>query len=656
MRAALLLTLALLPGATPASDEAPKRLLVLGIDGMDPVLLQRYMDQGRMPNFQAFAQRGSFRPLGTANPPQSPVAWSNVITGQNPGGHAVFDFLHPNRDPDHGPAYMPVFSTAAADPVGMTMPIPGTDWEIPLSGGEMRLLRDGKSFWEHLEDEDIPAQVWRIPANFPPVECDSLTFSGMGTPDLQGGYGTYSFYTSNPLAVRKVDSGEVLLAAAEDGVIRTHLTGPDQMRKSGKGRKSRAPLTIHLDLEREAALLDLDGQTAILQPGKWTEWLGVDFTLLEMTGLDMLATVPGIVRFYCRSLEPFEMYASPVNMDPRSPVQPMATPDDATENLAERIGLFYTQGMAEETKGYQAGVLTVEEFLSQTKLVDEESRVMLDVALSDWDEGLLFFYLSTIDLPCHMLWNVTDTEHPGYDAERHARVGDPIAASYEEADRHLGRVIEAIGPDTPLMIISDHGFAPFHRKFNPNRWLVDHGYMTLEPGKDIGREAFLDVDWTNTVAYAIGFQSIYLNLRGREIDGVVRPEQAADLLTEIAGGLEAVVDSGTGKRAIRRAARATDIYVGAHVAEAPDLLLGYESGFAGSDMGALGAAPEALFEDNMSAWSGNHLMDPSVVPGVLLTNLPAMHEAPSLVDIAPTILDFFGLPPSPEMVGRSILN
>jgi hypothetical protein len=254
MRAAFALALALLPGAAPAGDEAPKRLLVLGIDGMDPVLLQRYMDAGRMPNFSAFAARGSFGPLGTANPPQSPVAWSNVITGQNPGGHAVFDFLHPNRDPDHGPAYMPVFSTAAADPVGMTMPIPGTDWEIPLSGGEMRLLRDGKSFWEHLEDEDVPAQVWRIPANFPPVECDSLTFSGMGTPDLQGGYGTYSFYTSDPLAVRKVDSGEVLLAAAEDGVIRTHLTGPDQPpgpgargRAAGPGRRDRHPAAGEVD-------------------------------------------------------------------------------------------------------------------------------------------------------------------------------------------------------------------------------------------------------------------------------------------------------------------------------------------------------------------------------------------------------------------------
>ena len=168
-----------------------KKLIVLGIDGMDPQLLRRFVQEGKMPNFARLAELGSFRELTTSIPPQSPVAWSNLITGMNAGGHGIFDFIR--RDPKTFELY---FSTSRVEAPKHSVHI--GNWVVPLGSGTAEQLRKGTAFWTVLDQHGIPNSVFRIPANFPPIPAKGETFSGMGTPDLRGTYGTFTFYTDDP--------------------------------------------------------------------------------------------------------------------------------------------------------------------------------------------------------------------------------------------------------------------------------------------------------------------------------------------------------------------------------------------------------------------------------------------------------------------------
>ena len=166
------------------ANNTSKKVLIIGFDGMDPQLLERMMGEDKMPNFRHLKETGSFLPVQTSMPPQSPVAWANFITGLTPGGHGIFDFIH--NDPK---TMIPYLSTSETKPAGNTIKL--GKWIIPLSGGEVLLLRKGKAFWEILEDKGIPTTVFRIPSNFPPVKTEGRALSGMGTPDIVGSYGTF---------------------------------------------------------------------------------------------------------------------------------------------------------------------------------------------------------------------------------------------------------------------------------------------------------------------------------------------------------------------------------------------------------------------------------------------------------------------------------
>lgn len=195
-----------------------KKVLVLGFDGMDPQILGRLVKEGKMPTFQKVIQSGDFASLATSIPPQSPVAWSNFITGMNPGGHGIFDFIH--RDPE---TMFPYLSTSKTEPSKHTIRI--GDWVIPLSAGKVTLLRKGKSFWEILDEHGIPATIIRVPANFPPIDAPVEQLSGMGTPDIHGTYGTFSFFTTEQLdKYGDVSGGEVFRAEVVNQVVQATLS------------------------------------------------------------------------------------------------------------------------------------------------------------------------------------------------------------------------------------------------------------------------------------------------------------------------------------------------------------------------------------------------------------------------------------------------
>jgi predicted AlkP superfamily phosphohydrolase/phosphomutase len=239
----------------------------------------------------------------------------------------------------------------------------------------------------------------------------------------------------------------------------------------------------------------------------------------------------------------------------------------------------------------------------------------------------------------HMFWRYLDKQHPARPATVSAALGSVIDDLYVRMDDLVGRTVAACNDDnTLLMVLSDHGFNTFRRGIDLNRWLEEQGYLVVD---DVWRseEHLAGIDWSRTRAFAIGLTGIFVNLKGKFSQGCVEPDDAEALRTEIAQHLKSLVDPQNGASAIKHVYQATKAYRGPYKDQAPDLIVGYAGGYRVSWDAAVGRTSRAVFHDNTKAWSGDHCVDPSVVPGVLFCNRAINSEQPRLLDIAPNGLD-----------------
>lgn len=624
----LLIASAVLPGATPpaaaANTEAQGRTIVLGFDGMDPRLVEQWMADGSLPNFARLRERGHYQSLATTNPAQSPVAWATFATGLDPGAHGIFDFLH--RD---AATYGPKYSITSVEPPERFIGAFG--WQLPLDSGAIRTQRSGTAFWTTAERHGHAASVLRVPATYP---ADPITrmLSGMGVPDLLGTQGTFTIYTTKAGVSSSSDEGtgaRIIPVAAEAGRIETTFSGPmHPLRKAAE--PITLPLTI-VDLGSNRVRVELGSATVELQPGEWSEWQPLRFRFLGLMGIQ------GIVRIHlARAFPDLQLYVSPVQFDPRDPAGPMASPLDYAGELAERIGLYHTLGMAEETWSLNEEQISDAAWLDMVRTVLAEREAMLFDTLERSDSDLVVAVFVQTDRVSHMFWRGLDPAHPMHGTvDQQGR--EAIRWIYGEADRILGRTIDAMGEDDRLIVLSDHGFSSFRRGVNLNRWLVEQGYMTLKPGQPVSESLLSNVDWTRTRAYAIGLNSLFINRYGREALGIVRDEDVAALKGEIRERLLQLSDPLDGTAAVVTVEDADDLYQHSRHAAAPDLLVGYAAGYRASWSTALGGVPEALIEENAKKWSGDHLIEPSLVPGVLFTSFPLETPIASIGDV-PTLV------------------
>lgn len=640
--AALLLSALLAADCGRPAPATQHRVLVLGFDGLDPNLLDRFMAEGVLPNFARLAREGSYRRLATTIPPQSPVAWSTFITGLDPGGHGIFDFVHRDPAPPGGGAVEPFLSTSRVAEDEFRVPL--GRYALPLRAGKVELLRHGKAFWNTLEAHGVHATMVKIPANFPPEPSTAQTLSDMGTPDIRGTYGTFSFYTSDPAeGARSVSGGIFHHVDLLDGHVHGELPGPTNPFRRDDQRAV-CPFDVYLDPEHDAVKIEVDGQELILQRGEWSGWVPVRFPLL--TGV---ATVRGEVRFQLQAVHPhLRLFTTPVNMSPADPALPISTPPEFARQLYDDVGPFYTQGLPESTAALTADALNDAQWLAQANDIYGERRRLFERQLQRFRSGVLFVYFGGPDQVSHMFWRTLDHADNPY---RNA-----IRDTYIQVDSVLGQALATVDPSTTLIVLSDHGFAPWTRSADLNGWLHEQGYLALQPGVAQGRELFADADWTRTRAYALGLNGVYLNLAGRERFGSVPVKDGERLQAEIAARLLEWRDPQNGAAVVARVYRPEDVYSAAHRDLAPDLIVGYARGYRISNESALGAAGDKILEDNHRKWSGDHCIAADEVPGVLLSNRPVVSGDVGLVDVAPTVLGEFGIAPPPEMVGKSFLR
>ena len=612
-----------------------RRVVVVGFDGLDPKILSRLMAAGQLPHFQRLSQSGSLANMATTQPAETPVAFATFSTGLNPGGHGIFDFVR--RDPA---TYLLDHALNRYEQKSRFLP------------PKVVNLRRGVPVWQLLSDAGLPSVILRVPCSYAPDNIRGRMLSGMGVPDLRGGLGTPSFYTTDPDVRPGHDESVIHLTATDGAAVRTQVLGP---RNPANRQPCCVDMEIRLDADGSAVRVQTGGEpsTVVLRPGQWSEWVRLKFKL------GFLQSVRGMVRLCLLRTSPhLEVYCSPVNFDPEAPLYPISWPAEYAQELTNHLGRFYTTGMVEETTGLNNGRLGEDVFLGQCDDVWVEREKMLFHELGRQGEGMIFCLFDTTDRVQHMFWRHQEPNHPANRGQARAEFASVIDDSYRRSDAVLGRVMEQIGGGTLLMVMSDHGFGSFRRGVDLNAWLREQGYLALKPGVEPGDAAgdmLAGVDWNRTRAYSVGLSGIFVNLEGREGQGIVPPREARPLADEIAARLPQLCDPQDGARAISGVFRRDQVYHGPYAEESPDLMVNCSPGYRLSWSSARGGVSSASFADNEQNWSGDHIVDPSQVPGVFLMNQPMRPGPVDLRDMAPTILKALGVPRGPAMEGEAVV-
>jgi predicted AlkP superfamily phosphohydrolase/phosphomutase len=624
------------------------RLIIVGLDGQDPKLTDTYMKEGLLPNFKKLAKAGAYRRLRTTFPSVSPVAWSSFSTGTHPARHNIFDFLDRDRR-----TYLPMLSSTRVGTIERFFKL--GRYRIPLEKPELRLLRKSKPFWTILGEHRVWSTVLRVPITFPPDRFYGAELSAMCVPDLLGTQGTFLLFTTRPSGERFKEGGQRVPVALQGDRIDTVVQGPENVFLAGSPPLE-IPLRITIDRSTRTARADLGGTTVDLTAGRLSDWVTLTFPAapgIKVAGLTRLLVteMPG----GAGSDERFSLYMSPINIDPEKPAMPVSHPSYYATYLAKRIGPYSTLGLAEDTWALNEGVTDDGTFLQQTYDIDREREAMFFAGMDRLRKGTLVCVFDATDRIQHMFWRYLEKDHPAGRGRDTAEHRDAIRELYKHNDALVGRVMERLEEGDVLMVISDHGFSSFRRGVNLNAWLLREGYLTLKEGADGRAEWLRDVEWSGTKAYCLGLTGMFLNLKGREQEGTVEPgAQAAALKAEIIRKLTGLGDEAKREVGIREAFDTSALYSGPYLENAPDLLIGYNAGYRTSWDCATGVVAGPIFEDNIKAWSGDHCIDPRLVPGVFFCNRPVKTEDPALIDIAPTALRLFGIEPPAYMDGQPL--
>jgi predicted AlkP superfamily phosphohydrolase/phosphomutase len=654
-------------GSTPATQYSQK-LVIIGFDGMDPDLVRQWIDAGKLPTFKKLTEQGGLYPLSTTHSPESPTAWASFATGVNAGKHNIYDFLV--RDTN---TYFP--------DLGMVRRVPPKFLfnYIPTSKPQIISTRGGTSFWVTAGNAGVRSSILTVPVTFPPesVQHGEL-LSGLPLPDIRGTMGTFSFYATDLSRYEEgsTEMGGILRRLVMDGdLARTELVGPPnpvvrQQLAALRGRSGtpadadrkaiaeleaqadvRLPFTIRWNRQAKNAVVEINGESIPLEVGQTSRWIDLEFRI------NFLVRVHGMAQMLLMNADnELQLYISPVNWKPDNPPVPMSYPESFAGDLFKRLGYYRTLGWAEATWPLNEERMNEQQFMDDLqRAFDDRAQVILDrIDARKWD--VLVGVIESTDRVQHMMWRLMDPKHPMYDAVIAQQHGDAIERIYRRADTFIAEVLEHLEPGTQLMIVSDHGFHSWRKAVNLNTWLVQEGYMAIagqQPGEKKLEDLFggsgefwENVDWSRTRAYAMGLGQVYFNLQGRESKGIVSPgAEARQLAEELSARLLTMVDPADGSKIIRSVYKRDDVYSGEFIGNAAELQVGMEDGYRVSWQTTLGGSPQGIVYDNMKKWSGDHGgYDFATTAGVLITNRPVNSQTPNIMDIAPTVLKFFGLP------------
>ena len=692
LRPTLLTLTFLLAFSLPAAAE---RVIVLGFDGVDAGYTERWMNEGKLPNLARLRAEGTFRPLRPTIPAQTPVSWSTFSTGIDPGRTGIFDFLR--RDPK---TYLPLFAAfdetkepfllgeknpIAAAAVVLTLflvaglivrrrgarmvvliigvilaagAFAGTKKYIPATRPGVVNRRQGIPFWEVAANAGKKARIVQIPVTFPAHDFPAgKMLSGLGVPDMSGRVGK-PFYFTSELDFHRSGSNEfsIEVVQLEDnkGAIQTKIQGPPN-KLFGTPPYITIPMTLTVAPDRNSVTIEESGQKVTLRPGEWSGW--VDFVF----PFNPIIKLHGISRFHLISSQPeVKLYLSPINFDPRAlpPGFRITAPAKWASQLAGDFGLYKTLGWQIDTWAISEGFADEQMFWDDMQFTVAQDRKMFDAFLQG-DDDLLVQQFEFPDRVGHVFWRIMDPKHPAYDPKLQKAWGDALLRAYELMDSIVGDAMAAAEKHhAALIVLSDHGFASFRKAVNYDTWLVVNGYLVLKSGvavRERNVEMLFDqgqfwenVDWSKSRAYAMGLGELYINMKGREAQGIVNPGPETEALkAELKQRLLQFTDPETGEHPVRRVLAREEVYRQFDPNMIPDLFITNNDGYRVSWQTSLGGIPKNLIDANKQVWSGDHCsVDPEIVKGIFFYNRKlATDRAPYIADVYPTVLGLLGVKP-----------
>jgi len=552
------------------------KTLILGFDSFDPAVFEEMAGKNQLPNLEKFGKNGGYSRLEICSPPQTEVSWTSIATGADPGGHGIFDFVH--RDPA---TYVPYVSI-----LPMRKSAVGEQFVPPYTA---------KTFFEEAAELGYPATALWWPAMFPARPALPVnTLPGLGTPDIRGQLGVGTLLSSEDEVLKK--TGVVKLISAGKDRFTASLLGPQTQSRSGPQTIS---LPISLDVvDEKTARLTIDKQQIELQLGEWSDIVELRFKA------GMLFNIHAITRFIATSLRGVvRVYVLPLQIHPLHSTWHYASSTSFSKKLWKDVGAYLTLGWPQDTTGLEDGCISDEQFLALCESIFNRRIQILYYLMNDFREGVLASIFDDLDRVQHMFF--------------HDRM-DVVQAWYRRLDRFVADVsarVEAWSGKYRFLLMSDHGFGEFRNKVPINRWLLEHDYLSLANGAgDLS-----GVVLSGTRAYAVGLNSLYLNVAGREGQGIVQADELEGLLTSIKTKLLDWKDP-HGKPIIQKVRLKHETYSGPYTRFGPDLVVGYAPGYRASAETGLGKIPALSLEPNTDHWGADHCMDSDVVPGVIFAN------------------------------------
>ncbi|HOZ45535.1 MAG TPA: alkaline phosphatase family protein [Candidatus Hydrogenedentes bacterium] len=624
---------------TTSAAQTGGRVIILGFDGVKPEVVEHMLDAGELPNLAKLKQAGAYSRLRSSNPPQSPTAWSSFASCTWAGNHGIFDFLR--RTPE---TYMPGLG------FGMTtQPELNGDGSLK-SRAKFVSFRKGKAFWATASERGLRCKILELPYAYPPDNLpNGCQLCGLDVPDLRGTQ-TTSFAISETIQeVENVAGGVRLPLVLEGDKATVSIPG---FRSPITKEYLEVPMGIAADRAGRTVTVEIQGASVTLKENGWSDWFEWSFAVSPKY------SVRGISRIHVLEAgNKVRLYMTCLQCHPRDPYVPISHPDAYAGELADRYGLYKTIGWAFDTKALERDDMPEDLFLDDIRMTMAwRERLMLD-ELERGDFDLLIAGWTGTDRVGHMFWRFRDPKHPLYTEEGAKKWGRALEETYVKMDEIVGKVMAALKDGDLLMVMSDHGFHSSRYDFSINTWLVRNGYLAVT-GKMDSATAFTEerylqgFDWPRSKAYGLGLGSVYLNLKGREGQGVVDPAEADALLAEIREKMLQVTDPNTGEKVFSEI-YTREAFQGRSADNAPDMEVGFAEGYANSKSSAAGSAPEKLIEPNRKKWSGEHAAsDVALTHGILFMNRPISGE-PGLVDIGPTALNHLGLDDlPPEYEGK----
>ena len=699
----IIIILVILAGCGSNPNGINNKVVILGFDGVDPGLTENWMEEGKLPNLKKLKQIGSYKRLKTSNPAESPVSWSNFAVGANPGVHGIYDFIA--RDTQ---SYMPYLAEInKSDPLFMFDLVPVGSYEFSNN-------QKGKPFWKVASENGLKTSLLQIPVLFPVEElplCHSM--AGLGVPDIKWSQATFNYFTSFKTDIKDekyIFGGKIGLLETNDNHIFTgEISGPwdplisekirtleieisdletkwdnhpeeenkilpklDKLDEKIAKLDEKVEMTMPLTFTRNSDLLtrelefEFSGNKGKLPLQDWSDWYPIEFKVTSFM------KIKGICKFYVLEIHPhIKVYMSPIDFDPRDPLIPVTCPKEYSAEIQENLGYFKLRGWTAETQGLKENLIDEKAFMDDCYATMARREKILEYTMDNYPANITIIVFGITDRVQHMMWRFIDKTHSAYDSELDKEFGESILKIYQQMDNYVGKYLNKIDEDTLFMVLSDHGFSSFRRGMNLNTWLVENRYMKFQD-QDLSQNSdefysqeslFPNVDWTETQAYALGLGQIYINLMGREKFGIVPPEQYDFVCDKIKTELEAYVDPETGEKPALTVFKKGEIFHGPNVEHsedntgAPDLQVGFAPGYRSSFATCMGSIPKEIIEENETKWSGDHAsVHPSIVPGIFFCNKNIQNETPDIIDIAPTVLDYFNLPHPEYMEGKNLFK